>query len=188
MRAVPASEAMKVFHTKVEITRNSIQVRAQRGYLLTYSLVIFMSVTTLQFLLGHTREEKLFSLIIPFCTGWLIATILDDFLCYRSSITVDASGITAFSPLRGTISLRWNTIQDYGFSAVRHTASFERLYCLYFADSVLSWRKGGLKRFKGRYIRILIDERVYLLSGYNILEYCEQYTNVKPFTADPRNH
>lgn len=175
-----------MFHTKVQIQDNSVQIKAARGYLLIYSLEIFMSVTTGQFLIGHTREEKLCSLIIPFCLGWLTPTIVFDFLRYQSRITIDSFGITAFSPLRGQNTLYWNEIQDYGVAADSQVPHTSQLYSLYFADSVLPGRKGEHKKFKGRYIRILIDERSYLLSGYSIFDVCKQYTGVEPFTADPR--
>ena len=175
-----------MFHTKVQIQANSIQIKAARGYLLIYSLLTFMSVTTGQFLIGHTREEKLCSLIIPFCLGWLTPTILFDFLRNQSRITIDSFGVTAFSPLRGHSTLYWNEIQDCGVVADSQASPTDQLYCLYFADSVLPERKKESKKFKGRYIRILIDERSYLLSGYSIFDVCKQYTGVEPFTADPR--
>lgn len=175
-----------MFHTKLRIQANTVQIKAPRGYLLIDSLLFFTFVSAAFFLVGDTREEKLFDFIIPYCSIWIICTIITDFLRYRSKFSIDDQGVTAFSPLTGTTTLSWKIVRDYGFAADQQATSAGQLYCFYFADTVLPERKRERKRFKGRYIRILIDERSYLLSGSSILDVCRQYTDVEPFTADPR--
>ena len=80
-------------------------------------------------------------------------------------------------------------IDDYGIAYLSRGRGGARFYRLYFADSVLPELSRERKSFLGLYTVIInIDERAVLRKGADIMAFCAQFTDVKPFVADPDNH
>lgn len=177
---------MNLFHTKVELGNREIHIKAAWGHLLSTGLGFALGFVFVLYLMGHSIHNSGF-MAIGCCLGFVLSYSISYYLSSWSRITISTSGVTGIGAFGKTITLSWNEIRDLGFSYCSGSG-YEHYYCLYFADSMLPRLKRERVKFKQRRTAILFDERTYLLDGTDILAFCKQFTDVKPFTADPRNH
>ena len=184
-----------MFHTKVTVGTSEIYIKPPVppiSFSLSLCFGVFFGFLVHRSLHGGVFFADIATAML-FCCLWIASYFLALSFTYkkrRDDFVIYASGVACVSKKgKVTFSLTWDEIHDFGFS-YGGGLGISQYYSLYFSDSVCtrSKREKVKKYAKGRCAFITFDERSYMLNGGEILAFCKQFTDVKPFTADPRNH
>ena len=184
-----------MFHTKVSVGANEIFIAPPAPPIIFYvsvSFGIFLAILVFHSLNGGVSFIDIASLTLTLFVNNAFYFLALQVMCKerRDGFLIHASGVTRVNRSgKAAFTLTWREIQDLGFSYKRGFG-ISQYYSLYFSDSVCtrSKREKVKKPSNGRCTFITFDERSYMLNGGEILAFCKRFTDVKPFTADPRNH
>lgn len=184
-----------MFHTKVSVGANEIFIAPPAPPIIFYVSVSFsayLAILVFHSLNGGVSFIDIASLTLTLFVYNAFLFLALPVMCKnrRDGFLIHASGVTRVNRSgKAAFTLTWREIQDLGFSYKRGLG-ISQYYSLYFSDSVCtrSKREKVKKPSNGRCAFITFDERSYMLNGGEILAFCKQFTDVKPFTADPRNH
>jgi hypothetical protein len=127
---------------------------------------------------------------LAFVSVWVMAVLsasILSFVNYSKQIIINNDGILCKTILNEKL-VNWSDIKDWGISYCGQSRGQGNTYDLYFSEHECKVKNECRKKLKGKMMKIYVFQDDYSEVVSEIIPFCSEKTNVKPFIGKDKYH